>query len=86
MIHTVILAIMSIFVILSALYIVLMFLKEIVDYYGPLIWGFWGEIWELENLTKLAKILIITIGFILYSIIMILSLYWLKPLFIKGQK
>jgi hypothetical protein len=86
MIHTVILAIMSIFVILSALYIVLMFLKEMVDYYGHLIWRFWGEIWELGNLTKLAKILVIMIGFTLYSIIMILSLYWLKPLFIKGQK
>ena len=87
MIHTIILAIISaiilIFVILSALYIVFMYLKEMIDYYGPLLWGFWGEIWESGNLTKFAKILFITLGFILYSIIMILSLYWLKPLFIK---
>lgn len=59
-------------------------LKEMIDYYGPLLWGFWGEIWDSKRLTFLSKLLIISIGFVLYIIIVTLSLYWMKPLFIKG--
>lgn len=60
-------------------------IQEMIDYYGPLLWGFWGEIWESETLTKFGKIIFIFIGFLLYSIMMILSLLWLKPIFVKGK-
>jgi hypothetical protein len=81
-----ILAIILIIVFPFALYLVFTFLKEMVACYGPLLCGFWEKIWESGNLTKFAKILFITLGFILYSIVMLLSLYWLKPLFFKGNK
>ena len=57
-----------------------------VYFYGPILWGFWGEIWDFENLTVISKVLLISCGFVLYITVMFCSLFWMKPIFIQKNK
>lgn len=59
---------------------------EMIEFYGPLLWGFWGEIWESEDYTIFAKVIFISGGVILYLLVMFISLRWLKSLFFKKVK
>jgi len=57
--------------------------EERIKTEGPLVWATWVRIWKREDLTIISKILLISFGFALYVVNTILSMYYLKWIFIK---
>jgi len=61
-------------------------IEERIKTEGPLVWATWVRIWKREDLTIISKILLISFGFTLYVVNTILSMYYLKWIFIKEVK